>query len=893
MRYRTPKFIFFSLFYLSLTTTLLAKKTPPEEFILEGENSIFRLKKSFLGEPFILHRATRDKKIAPMFSSKRSKLVYFELKQKVLELRENPKRQSVLQKQAPFLIASFPLVKTDEQSIYFEMKEFLKDISILSEMYTSDFQGRNFNENDFYLRASNISTDSVSFSKKTGILTIQQSAVLTEEITIPIRSTVLNSIPLDLIFYLSPLKKEKSTFKEKESKRDKLWFFETAPQLDKTGRSSSNITKWELKDKKKITYHLSNNTPKEFHEAIKKGVLYWNKAFDKEILEVKLAPKKVQAPHSDYNLIQWVEWLRAGFAYADWMQNPQTGEILHAQIFMTDSWAFTAKYQIRRILRNLETEEQTEEQTEERKKINRKHSHHSKGCHCRYNLPQGFKETMTEALTEADINDESILRISQNYITMVIAHEVGHTLGLRHNFAGHLSNSLQPKEVDELFTKYLKNSLDPQDIPQELLSSIMHYPSFKVDILVGYAISQGSLLVHDKRAIKWGYFAQEEENSEVLYTTDSGNYIYDDVGPFKQSKNPFVDAFHLLTERVRLVPSFIIETYIAAKAPMSPEEALPVKDVSLNPHSWANRTAQASLKLLELFDYQTRILQVESKYKGVLKLEEEEINDKKFLWLAKQIKEAGGLDKLLFSLYKNTGLFNFSPIVSKSGEEKMTLSELFSPRKEEKEEQEKPFDLSLPELWPQFLIKRLDKLLQEDHMKEFIGLDGNTHTFSDEELQIIRERGKTFIIKFCNHLFEKNLSQLSKQSFASLIPMENEDSNHLDLVEKRFLELADTVLMSRDKSKELKGHIQIDVNKNPQIIVNEPLFSNSLRKKTAELLHSHDVYTEWCNSDLLREQFNKNITLTLGADPKDIKLEMLSPQLRFWFLEEREIFQKL
>ena len=82
-----------------------------------------------------------------------------------------------------------------------------------------------------------------------------------------------------------------------------------------------------------IVFAISSNTPKEYRESVREGVLYWNKAFGREQIKVIIAPEGVSAPHPDYNVIQWANWDQAGFAYADAQMDPRTGEILHAQVF--------------------------------------------------------------------------------------------------------------------------------------------------------------------------------------------------------------------------------------------------------------------------------------------------------------------------------------------------------------------------------------------------------------------------------------------------------------------------------------------------------------------------------------------------------------------------------
>ena len=94
-------------------------------------------------------------------------------------------------------------------------------------------------------------------------------------------------------------------------------------------------------------------TPKEYKKAIKEGVLYWNKSFGEDVLDVIDAPHGVSAPDFSHNIIQWVDWKTAGFAYADAQMDPRTGEILHAQVFLTSVFAFSSRTKAQKLLNRL------------------------------------------------------------------------------------------------------------------------------------------------------------------------------------------------------------------------------------------------------------------------------------------------------------------------------------------------------------------------------------------------------------------------------------------------------------------------------------------------------------------------------------------------------------
>ena len=72
-------------------------------------------------------------------------------------------------------------------------------------------------------------------------------------------------------------------------------FFETQPQLELTsGRQSVKMGRFD--DAEPIVFHYSANTPDEYEDAVKEGILYWNRAFGKEIVQAEKAEDGVTAP---------------------------------------------------------------------------------------------------------------------------------------------------------------------------------------------------------------------------------------------------------------------------------------------------------------------------------------------------------------------------------------------------------------------------------------------------------------------------------------------------------------------------------------------------------------------------------------------------------------------
>jgi len=167
-------------------------------------------------------------------------------------------------------------------------------------------------------------------------------------------------------YYLSPYRPNPAFEPFELKSLNRFGFYETYPERQ-SGRTVLYAMKFDAGEP--IVFALSSAIPAEHREAVRDGVLYWNKAFGFPLLRVTAAPEGVTAPDPQYNVIQWET--KGKFASTSHIQaDPLTGEILHAQIFIPSS-------------------------------------------------------TVDEG-SPADRND---------HLRYVVAHEVGHALGLRHNFA--------------------------------------------------------------------------------------------------------------------------------------------------------------------------------------------------------------------------------------------------------------------------------------------------------------------------------------------------------------------------------------------------------------------------------------------------------------------------
>ena len=223
------------------------------------------------------------------------------------------------------------------------------------------------------------------------------------------------------------------------------------------------IHRWRLEKKdptaalsepiKPITYWLDRNIPARYIESVKAGVLEWNKAFEKigfknavrvEIEPENGGPNLAGLRHSS---IRWfLDTDPGALAIGPSIVDPRSGEILDADIGISNNWT--------RLLREVITErspnpsassaagqselKQGDSHADARAHLKlwmgKSHNHDlcDYGSHAASDLQ--FAGQLLSARGIADPDSPEVERIVQAVLKDVVMHEVGHTLGLRHNF---------------------------------------------------------------------------------------------------------------------------------------------------------------------------------------------------------------------------------------------------------------------------------------------------------------------------------------------------------------------------------------------------------------------------------------------------------------------------
>jgi hypothetical protein len=540
----------------------------------EGERVRISIAKEFLDSEFLLQTHVTVMPFLGTSWGMKSRVVTFMKDGKSLVMLEALEGNVVTDNiEQEFILAKFPIVRETIKSIEFDFNAGMTKQFTAYDWYSSD---RAQGSNPIY--RSNASEVELSYLKSAksndkNQLILKQVAQISELVATGTgydsKGINQNLITIESTYYLAPYNPNPDFKIATNSGFDNMGFFEVDPTYNK-GKGQVLATKFGPGE---IVFALSPNTPEDYKQAVSDGILYWNKALKED--RIKVSEESATAPSFDYHVVQWIEWDDSGFAYADAQNDPRTGEILHAQVYLTSVFAISSKKSAVDFLKKIDAATAAGEASKTHDPFRYGLAGMTGKPMCNMKLHQKFAQTLRQAL-EITSDDKKIMQISQDYVRETVAHEVGHTMGLRHNFAGNLYTNINPAKKMKVFKKYVELGKTPEGVITS--SSVMEYEAFIPSVLSGNLTATGKkALVYDENAIQKLYYGKDSD-SEMLFCTDSHINTFVDCNVWDEGISIVAslavsasEAQELLTNTIDLadmkIPlAYVIDTKAAAGA---------------------------------------------------------------------------------------------------------------------------------------------------------------------------------------------------------------------------------------------------------------------------------------------------------------------------------------
>lgn len=805
------------------------QQTPPS---VSGELAVDKylvgIRKSALEKEFLMRTEFIGQALVPAFQGLRSRIIAFRQHGSELLMLEATKGH-VVDNSVPttLLLAKFNIVKEVDDVLYFDLNQGFSNMYMTADWYGSDSPtGSAYDEAAAFQSVPfNMSyIDEARFDSQNQLV-VSQVGQLRMNVT---EGSMVNA-SVKAKFYFGVYTPDPN-FAKVDMKNDfsQFGYFEVNPTLNDEGEQVTYATHFSIANP--IVYAVSDATPAEFKNAVREGILYWNKAFGREMIKVVDAPKGSDAPNSEMNVVQWVNWDWAGAAYADAQMDPRTGQTMHAQVFMTSVFAIGGKAAARRLIRQLEAGTAAAKPAT---RISLKGFAASSTCN--RTQERGFVETLSEIVADPAVQDADVLRAAQDYVRNVVAHEVGHTLGLRHNFSGSLHANFGPADQKKVMTEYFVNkTVDPNLIAT---SSVMDYDAFTEALVTGHQIlALSKAMQYDEMAIRHLYDGVKYNRSEVPpFCTDSHIGVLVDCAIWDSGPSALESAVALTNKAWLDLPETLMKTFATAKG-----AGLPVERVAFDTKVLAQAVMDERMPILKSLEKDGSYLSINRQFDVVDSVNADSVRIKKQDYLKTEMDRLGGLAKVL------------APFA----ESQVTL-----------------------------IQNKVDVMVDSGKYDKGIDENDNTFQFSTTEMAVIRQRSKEVVAKVYSALIERDQAVLTEWKAA--LPEHVLSDEYAEVLANRVQDW-----MLGTTGQMLTGNVTFKDGSTKAVSLPVYKYKFDIRKASFAMLQREGAPSaDWAylRTKGIVEALQKAIADGFGGKFVDVKTESLSREVLRWYLEMKEL----
>jgi hypothetical protein len=181
-----------------------------------------------------------------------------------------------------------------------------------------------------------------------------------------------------------------------------------------------------------VVYYLSNTIPVRYRAPIRKALLTWNKAFlplgISDVVEVKDQPNDPSFDPDDirYNVVRWLAEIEGGFAEAQLLYNPYTGEMIKSGIVIDSDLMRFGKFDYPLLVNTA-----ARDTAPDRVNLRALGADFATGERAQFDYG-------VAALSIMNGSDGYYVpdKFANEFLESIVLHESGHDWGLRHNYIG-------------------------------------------------------------------------------------------------------------------------------------------------------------------------------------------------------------------------------------------------------------------------------------------------------------------------------------------------------------------------------------------------------------------------------------------------------------------------